>query len=154
MRARILDDFDGEAAHRFYRYAPRTHPERGQALEAHATSGLIHGTLWRPAAVAILTGLAALPVRWRWPHRYLLIYDTFNAPPARRWRNARRVLEVDPNELDFLARGASAAKEVDPRTSGSCGATWTGKAGTSPSSSCATVAAPAQRPAEGGTGAA
>lgn len=116
LRARVLDDYDGARAHDFYRYAIRKDPDRAVAARAYLTSGLIHGDWWRAAATALLAGACSLPVRWAWPHRYLLIYNTFNAPPPQRWRNAQRALQRTGQDPSFLFAAASAAKEVDPRS--------------------------------------
>jgi hypothetical protein len=116
LRGRILDDFgSGAEARKSYLKALRYGPRRRAAARDVMTSGLIHGgARWRKPALAVLDVACALPLRWLWPHRYRLVYLTWNAEPSRRWAAAKRALDVSGEDPFMLLQAANAAKEVDP----------------------------------------
>ena len=116
VRARLLDDFGRvEEARRHYRRSAWRGPRRLAALQAVYSSGMIHGSPWRPVVLTVLDGLCALPVRWHWPHRQRLSYLTWNFPPDERLRILERSLVEIGSDPQILLSAANAAKEVNPQ---------------------------------------
>lgn len=115
LRAHILDAF-GHAveARRAFRAAMVAGPRRREALADWFSSGLIHGTPWRPVALAALNTACALPVRWRVLHVLRLPYLTFNVEAAPRLRTLERSLERLGKDGRLVLEAANAAKEVRP----------------------------------------
>jgi tetratricopeptide (TPR) repeat protein len=115
LRGRVLDDFGrGVEAREFYGRALRSGPRRRLAARALYSSGLMHGTQWRPAVISALNAACATPARWRWPHRQRLPYLTWNVPPDKRLPMLERSLALFDDDPDLLVCAANAAKEVDP----------------------------------------
>lgn len=113
LRALVADDFgDFEQARREYRRAVLRGPQRRRATASVFTTGLIHGAVWRPGAVAALRLAARRPGRV-WPVQQLLLYLTWNGHTAEAWELAKRELATtDTGTLRLQA--ANVAKEVEP----------------------------------------